>query len=117
MIDFGKIKNKVKKQQSIILSRIRRLKRDDPFSTVDRSIIVEPGTDAAALFGHEQVVVLENQLKRELKETEAALAKIKKGTYGICERCGKRIDPKRLEVKPQAVYCLKCKNELEAKKN
>jgi len=71
MIDFNKIKNKVKKQQAIILSRIRRLRHDDPFSTVDRSIIVEPGTDAAALFGHEQVVVLENQLKRELKETEA----------------------------------------------
>ena len=117
MIDFKKIKSKVEKQQFAILSKIRRLRREDPFSTVDRSIIVEPGTDAAQLFGHEQVVVLENQLKRELKEIETALAKIKKGTYGICERCNKAIDPKRLEVKPQAVYCLECKKELEAKKN
>jgi len=117
MIDFKKIKSKVEKQQFAILSKIRRLRREDPFSTVDRSIIVEPGTDAAQLFGHEQVVVLENQLKRELKEIETALAKIKKRTYGICERCKMRIDPKRLEIKPQAVYCLECEKEIEAKKS
>lgn len=117
MIDFKKIKSKIEKQQFRILSKIRRLRRDDPFSTEDRSIIVEPGTDAAALFGHEQIVVLENQLKKELKEIETALAKIKKGTYGFCEICKKRIEEKRLAVKPHAIYCLKCREKIEAGKN
>jgi len=115
MIEFKKIKNQIEKQRSLILSRIKRLRREDPFSTSDRAIIVEPGTDAAALYGHEQVVILENQLKRDLKEIEKAIEKIKKGTYGICEKCKKKIDLARLKVKPRAIYCLKCEKEIEAK--
>lgn len=114
MIDFKKIKTKIEKHRETILSRLKRLRKEDPFTTEDRAIIVEPGTDAAALFGHEQIVVLENQLKRELKEIETALNKIKKGTYGICERCDKKIELARLQAKPQAIYCLKCEKEIEA---
>lgn len=116
MIDFKSLKNKVESKRILILGKIKRLRRDDPFTSVDRSIIQEPGTDAAQLFGHEQAVVLEGQLKRDLKEIEKALDKIKKGTYGICERCTAKIDEARLSVKAHAVYCLKCESEIEAKK-
>lgn len=116
MIDFKTLKNSVEKQRELILSKIKRLRRDDPFSTEDRAIIVEPGTDAAQLFGHEQAVILEQQLKRDLGEIEKALEKIKKGSYGKCERCGKKIELARLQVKPQAIYCLKCEREVESKK-
>ncbi len=114
-IDIKKLKERVEVQRDAILSKIKRLRREDPFTTEDRAIIVEPGTDASALFGHEKTVVLENQLKTDLKETEAAISKIKKGTYGICERCGKVIDVARLEVKPAAIYCVECEKELEKK--
>src|SRR3989344_4681519 len=108
MINIKTIAGKVEKHRDTILAKLKRLRREDPFSTEDRSIIVEPGTDAGQLFSHERIVILENQLKRDLKEIEQALKKIKKGTYGICERCGKKIEAGRLEVKPQAIYCLKC---------
>ncbi len=116
MIDLKKIKATVEGQRNRITTKLKRLRSEDPFSSEDRSIIVEPGTDANVLFGHERVVVLEQRLKKDLKEIEAALKKIKDGTYGICERCGKPIDAKRLEVKPEAVYCLKCETEIEANK-
>lgn len=116
MIDIKNIKVKIENHRDAIVAKIKRLRREDPFSTEDRSIIMEPATDAAQLFSHEQIVVLESQLKNDLKEIEYALRKMKKGTYGICERCKKRIDPARLEVKPQAVYCLKCESEIESKK-
>jgi RNA polymerase-binding transcription factor DksA len=116
MIDINTIKAKIESQRNAILAKIGRLKKEDPFLTEDRSLIMEPGTDAADLFSHEQIVVLENQLRRDLTEIESALKKMKKGTYGICERCKKPIDPARLEVKPQAVYCLKCESEVEGKK-
>lgn len=116
IIDLGKLKERVYAQRETLISKIRRLRREDPFSTEDRALIVEPGTDASALFGHEKTVVLENQLKSDLKEIEKALEKIKKGTYGICENCGVKIDPARLEVKPSAIYCLKCEREMESGK-
>ena len=116
MINIKNITNKVERQRDVILLKLGRLKQEDPFLTEDRSLIVEPGTDAAVLSGHERVVVFEERLKGELKEIESALRKIKKGTYGRCERCKKPIDPGRLEVKPQAVYCLNCEDEIEKKK-
>lgn len=116
MINLQKIKVNVEKHRNLILTKLKRLRSEDPFSTEDRSIIVEPGTDANVLFGHERVVILEERLKKDLKEIESALIKIKNDTYGICEKCKKPIDAKRLEVKPQAVYCLKCETELESKK-
>lgn len=116
ILDIGKLKERVYAQRDTIISKIKRLRREDPFSTEDRALIVEPGTDASALFGHEKTVVLENQLKKDLKEIEKALDKIKKGTYGICEKCGKPIDVARLEVKPSAIYCLKCEKEKESGK-
>ena len=115
-IDIKKIGAKVAVQRKLILAKLKRLRSEDPFVSEDRSIIVDPGTDASVLFGHERVVVLEQRLKNDLHEIEAALKKIKNGTYGKCERCKKLIDPARLQAKPQAVYCLKCETEIEKKK-
>jgi len=48
-------------------------------------------------------------LELKLKNVDLALEKIKKGKYGICEKCGKEIEEKRLEVYPEARLCQKCK--------
>lgn len=123
MIDLKKIaKNrevllrKIEAQRNAIAAKIRRLRREDPMTTTDRSIIVEPGTDAGVLFGHEQVVILEQRLKSDLKEIEKALLKIKKGTYGKCEKCGRPIEARRLEAKPSAIYCLEDEKKIEARR-
>lgn len=116
MIDIKKITSIIEAHRDAVVAKLRRLRREDPLTTTDRSLIVEPGTDAAELFGHEQVVVLEQRLKNDLTEIEKALSKIKKGTYGKCEKCGKAINLARLEVKPQAIYCLEDEKKMEAKK-
>ncbi len=116
MINLKTITESIEKQRRVVISKLGRLRREDPFVTEDRALIVEPGTDATMLVGHERAVILEDRLKNDLKEIEFALLKIKKGTYGVCNRCGKPIDIKRPEAKPQAVYCLKCESEIENKK-
>jgi DnaK suppressor protein len=45
-------------------------------------------------------------LREQLREVEHALAKIEKGTYGTCERCGKEIAEARLEAMPAARHCI-----------
>lgn len=52
-------------------------------------------------------------LERKLESIQTALRAIEKGQYGICERCGKPIDPARLEVRPDATLCLECQREVE----
>ena len=116
MIDINKIRTEIESKRGAILLKIKRLRHDDPFAQTDRALIVEPATDASALFGHEQVAVLEARMKDELAEIERALLKIKKGTYGVCEKCGQQIDLARLTAKPTAIYCLRDEREIEKKR-
>lgn len=59
---------------------------------------------------------LSNQQKKELNEIEEALQKIENGTYGICEMCEEPISTQRLKVKPQAKYCITCREIAEKSK-
>jgi len=43
----------------------------------------------------------------ELRQTEAALARLEGGEYGVCAVCGNPIEPERLELIPEAVRCAK----------
>ena len=56
---------------------------------------------------------LERNARTLLDGVETALAKLEKGTYGLCERCGKPIPEERLEAIPQATLCVPCKSEVE----
>jgi len=38
----------------------------------------------------------------------AALQRLDHGTYGTCIKCGKQIDPKRLDAEPTALTCMDC---------
>jgi RNA polymerase-binding protein DksA len=62
----------------------------------------------------ERRLALEKQMREQLAEVRAALAKFEEGTYGKCEECGKPIAPERLEALPYAKLCVDCK-ALQAK--
>jgi DnaK suppressor protein len=49
----------------------------------------------------------------EIKEIDYALFKINNKTYGICEMCEEPIGEDRLKVKPQAKYCIVCREIAE----
>ncbi|HWF57669.1 MAG TPA: TraR/DksA C4-type zinc finger protein [Candidatus Dormibacteraeota bacterium] len=51
-------------------------------------------------------------VEAELREVEAALERLEKGTYGICEVCGKPIADGRLEAMPAARYCVEDQGKL-----
>jgi DnaK suppressor protein len=50
----------------------------------------------------------------ELREVEAALLRIKEGTYGECVECGNNIPYGRLAANPSAARCIACQEKLEA---
>ena len=51
---------------------------------------------------------VEHVLEKELKKINNGLERIKKGDYGLCQKCGKPISQERLKVYPQAELCKKC---------
>jgi DnaK suppressor protein len=64
--------------------------------------------DATGAFDQAVDVALKRKVESSLEEVEGALVKFDNGTYGLCEGCGARIERARLEVLPQARYCLEC---------
>ncbi len=50
----------------------------------------------------------------ELRDVEAALARIDDGTYGICVESGEPIPYARLAANPSAARCIACQERLEA---
>jgi len=43
-----------------------------------------------------------------IENIDTALARIDAGTYGMCERCGKKIPLARLEALPATSRCVEC---------
>lgn len=100
------------------LKRLERRKKEltleDPFEDTSRvTDNASSDTDASEQFGHQKVTAIKAQVERKLVQIRKALARIKIGKYGICEKCGKMIDTDRLMIMPEAIYCAKCAKEKE----
>ena len=63
--------------------------------------------DEAEAFGNK--VARTQSLKEDLAEVEAALRKVKEGSYGVCDACHKDIEENVLEAAPESLLCRKCK--------
>lgn len=61
--------------------------------------------------------IIANKQIEELKEIEAALKRIDKGTYGVCEMCDESIALGRLRAKPFAKFCTPCREIYEVEKD
>jgi DnaK suppressor protein len=76
----------------------------------------ETGDSADAAFdaGSEEIASQLAELEaRELSQIERALARIKQGTYGLCEVCQTKIPVARLNALPYSTTCVDCQREME----
>jgi len=102
-----------------LLERRRRL-----LSEIEQEIRVganrdhsEPAdvVDMATNSSHQEIILrIAEMSSGEVVRIDHALNKMKDGTYGICEICGRRIPAARLKVMPTASMCVSCQGELEA---
>jgi len=68
--------------------------------------MADVGTDN---FEHEFTLGLIENEEEELREIDAALERLEKGTFGLCERCKEPIPRSRLKLIPYAKLCIECK--------
>jgi DnaK suppressor protein len=83
---------------------IQDLSRSDANDEADHATV---STDSAI----ERAI--NSQQLAEYKDIEYALFKMENKTYGICEMCEEDIGEQRLKVKPQAKYCIVCREIVE----
>jgi DnaK suppressor protein len=80
----------------------------------DRSNLSGDPADAAFDTGSDEISSQLAELEaRELAQVERAVTQLKRGTYGLCEYCQKRIPVARLNALPYTTYCIECQREME----
>ncbi|MEK7583906.1 MAG: TraR/DksA C4-type zinc finger protein [Patescibacteria group bacterium] len=68
--------------------------------------------NAAEVADFEGNLRMEKNLEISLFNVNKALKKLDEGNYGLCEKCGKMINPDRLRAFPSATACMDCKKKL-----
>lgn len=58
--------------------------------------------------------LLSDRDRERVLSVDDALERVAQGSYGHCERCGEAIEIGRLKVQPDARYCRRCQEDIEA---
>jgi RNA polymerase-binding protein DksA len=70
----------------------------------------ESGEGDTLAVERERDLALSAQARAAIEQIDAAIEKIRAGTYGQCESCGTTIPKERLKALPYAALCVKCKS-------
>lgn len=71
---------------------------------------------ASDVFEQQRSLSIRRHLEEQLRDVEEAIRRVRQGTHGICEACGKPIPPERLEILPEAKLCVECQRRRERRR-
>lgn len=69
--------------------------------------------DGSNVQEQERIIAVSGDLTDITTQIEGALQRLDEGTYGTCRRCGKPINPERLEAFPYVALCIECQTIVE----
>jgi DnaK suppressor protein len=109
--------------KAILLEKRRRLYGDVAMmseealgseeASVDNHAPIHPAEVGSHSFEQEFTLGLLSRDGDKIRLVDLALEKMAEGSYGLCDECGCRIPKGRLEMLPEAIYCVKCASKLE----
>ena len=79
----------------------------------DESLDQHPADVGTVTLSREIDLSVQGDVEHLLGHVERALEKIDEGTYGLCDRCGQKIEVHRLEAVPYATLCMTHQKERE----
>lgn len=107
------IQQKLETERRKLLNQIEELKKDDPFSDPNHAFDnAAVDTDVREQTGHDTIEAEIKDLEKRLFDIDNALKKIYKSGYGTCEKCKRLIPMARLNLIPEAQYCIDCERKL-----
>lgn len=112
-LDLQAIRKRLEEERASLIGDIDSLQIENENQETDYGASNHPGDDATEVFLRERNLTLRENSGDMLEQVDAALERLDNGTYGICQRCGKEINPERLEALPSAAYCITCQSEIE----
>jgi RNA polymerase-binding transcription factor DksA len=105
-MDIEEIKNnllKTKEEIEILLNEI-----EESTNVIKENPEIEQSDLAEQLEEKQDFFAKKTLLQERLEKINSALERIEKGTYGICIKCGGKIEEQRLKIDPTIELCRKC---------
>lgn len=102
------------------LEQLRQAEHDTALSGDQREVTGEislvgqhPADVADFTYQRELQETTQQLLQRQTEQVQAAMRARERGTYGVCQECGQKISPERLQARPEATLCIECQRRLE----
>lgn len=86
----------------------------DQSKTIETDIAQDLADKAESSYTKEFLLSLSNAEREELLQIDAALKRVAKGDYGVCQVCQKEIGKKRLAALPWTSLCIDCQEKSES---
>lgn len=111
--DLARFAERLREEKTRLLSHTEKTKRDD--MTLSADDLADEVDLASSELNQSVALRLKDRERLLLHKIEIALAKIDAGTFGVCDLCEEPIEVKRLEARPVADLCIRCKEAQELK--
>lgn len=114
-----KYKAKLEEERKLLEEELKSLGKFDsetgdweatPDTDITNQEVADEGDMADKAENYEERSSKVSVLEKKYNDVNRALEKIQNETYGICEKCGKKIEEARLEANPSARLCEICMN-------
>ena len=122
MIDYEHFKDKLETEKKLLEKELEKVGRKNPDNPGDWEATpvledrdasqADENTVADSIEEYEDNVAIVKTLEDRYNDIKSGLDKIKHGTYGLCQICGKEIESDRLEANPSARTCKEHMNEV-----
>jgi len=109
--DLNRFKKTLEAKRDDVVQRARETMEED--MTLDSSELPDEMDLASTEYMQSFTFRLRGRDRIFLKKIEKALKKIEDGEFGICIECEEPISTKRLEARPEAELCIRCKEDQE----
>lgn len=110
--------NKLRHFRTLLTEELRRhtdnIREDqaNALAAIDDSV-KDTGDMSVQDVNQETALRMGERESRMVADIDQALLRIEEGTYGVCQRCSKPIDERRLEAVPTARYDAQCQAAIE----
>ena len=109
--DLERFATRLRDEKAKVLNHSEKNKEED--LTLSHDDLADEVDLASSELNQNVALRLRDRERHLLHKIEIALSKIESGTFGNCDLCEEPIEMKRLEVRPVAELCIRCKEAQE----
>src|SRR6266478_4224751 len=111
--DLTRFAERLREEKARILNHTEKASKED--ITLSTDDLADEVDLASSELNQSVALRLRDRERLLLQKIEIALSKIDSGKFGICDLCEEPIEVKRLEARPVANLCIRCKEAQERK--